>query len=421
MLYYHIENRGRPGASTDQETQFMTQALQGIKVLDFSMGVAGPHAGMLCAQHGADVVKVETREGDWCRVLGQQYGDLSAFSLIYNRGKRSLAIDMKQPEALRTVQQMATQADVIIEAFRPGVMKKFGLDFATVRRDNPNVVYLSVSGFGADGPMADAPATDAVMQAFSGLMNSNKDAEGTPQRIDLILIDVITGLYGYQAISSALIDRLRHGTPGRHIDCSLLKAAVSFQAGKIVENYIEKGDRALYVPLGVFATADGHITLSCRRDEHFEALCRAIDAEGLLRDGRYATGALRVERQGELLPLLKAALQKFTTDELSPRLSAAGILYSRINTYEQMLAEKQVAHAGAVQWQLQHGIEQMLPIADIPGVAARPETSQAPHIGQHSKDVLQSWGVAADTIADLVRRNAINGDDGGRPAGAKPR
>lgn len=406
---------------------YMTYAMQGIKVLDFSMGVAGPHAGMLCAQHGADVIKVESHEGDWARVLGQQYGDLSAFSLLYNRGKRSLAIDMKQPEALQAVQDLARKADVIIEAFRPGVMKKFSLDYETVSRDNPSLIYLSVSGFGQDGPLRDAPATDAILQAFSGLMYSNQDAAGSPQRIDLILIDVITGLYGFQGISAALLDRVRNGNPrGTHIDCSLMRCAIAFQGGKIIENHIEAGDRALYVPIGVFATADGHVSISARRDEHFEALCHAVDAPELLLDGRYATGELRVQRAEELLPLLRVAILKLSTEELVARLTKAGVLNARINTYAEMLAHPQVQAMDAVRWQAQHGIDRRgkplpLPITTIPGAPNTSEFMQAPHIGQHSVQALASWGIADATIRSLVTAGAIDDGPGGRRPGAKPR
>lgn len=405
----------------------MAYAMQGIKVLDFSMGVAGPHAGMLCAQHGADVVKVESHEGDWARVLGQQYGDLSAFSLLYNRGKRSLAIDMKQPEALAAVRDMARQADVVIEAFRPGVMQKFGLDHATLSRDNPGLIYLSVSGFGQDGPLRDAPATDAILQAFSGLMTSNPDAQGTPQRIDLILIDVITGLYGFQAISAALLDRVRNGQArGSHIDCSLMRCAIAFQGGKIIENYIEAGDRALYVPLGVFATADGHVSISVRRDEHFVALCEAIAAPELLEGGRYASGAARVQHADELLPRLRAAMGRLSTDVLAARLTRAGVLHARINTYAEMLAHPQVPAMDAVRWQPQHGIDRdgaplPLPITTIPGAPNAPELAQAPHIGQHSVQALASWGVDDAVIRQLVASRAIDDGPGGRRPGAKPR
>src|SRR5437016_1950058 len=144
------------------------KALTGLSVWNLSMGVAGPHAGMLCAQYGADVIKIEPPvKGDWGRIIGRQYGDLSAFFVQYNRGKRSLAINLKDPQAKAIVSEMAGKADVILENFRPGVMQRLGLDYASVRERNPRVIYLSVTGFGQVGPMTRLPATDIVMQAFS--------------------------------------------------------------------------------------------------------------------------------------------------------------------------------------------------------------------------------------------------------------
>ncbi len=160
----------------------MSKALKGLKVLDLSMGVAGPHAGMLCARYGADVVKLEPLHGDWGRTLGPAQGDLSAYASTYTRGKRSLALDAKDKNARAVLKEYASRADIIIEAFRPGVMKRFGLDYETVRKANPRVIYVSVTGFGPTGPMSDRPATDAVMQGFSGFMNLNKDRSGIPQR-----------------------------------------------------------------------------------------------------------------------------------------------------------------------------------------------------------------------------------------------
>ncbi|MES2481141.1 MAG: CoA transferase, partial [Pseudomonadota bacterium] len=246
----------------------MTQPLQGIKVLDFSMGVAGPHAGMLLAQHGADVVKIETREGDWTRVMGRRVGDLTAFSVVYNQGKRGLAIDLKSPLGREAARQMVRQADVLIEAFRPGVMDRFGLGWGDLQPLNPRLVYLSVSGFGAKGPRASKPGTDLVLQAYTGLMHGNRDENELPRHIDFQLIDAVTGLYAYHAIAGALFDIARNGSAGRHIDCSLMAGALAYQSAKIAEAHLEGGVRPDYVPLGVFATADGHVALSTRRDDH---------------------------------------------------------------------------------------------------------------------------------------------------------
>ena len=389
--------------------QFATEAgaMRGLKVLDFSMGVAGPHAAFLCAEHGADVVKIEPHGGDWCRDLGRRHGDMSAFFVVYNRGKRSVSIDMKDKAGREAVRAMALQADVIVEAFRPGVMAKFGLDYGTLAVGNPSLIYLSVNGFGSVGPLVDAPATDVIVQAFSGIMYMNRSADGTPQRIDHVMVDVLTGLYAFQALSAALLDQARHGGSGRHIECSMLKASAAFQAGKIVEDVLEGGELPLYVPLGIFSTADGRISMSVRRDDHFATLCRSLGRSDLLAGGRYSSGAERVRLADELLPQLRAEFAARTTDELTSILSSAGILHSRVNSYADLAAHAQTRAAGVLEQHCQGGIPTPLPMAVTPGVPRGNGARQAPHIGQHSLEALHDWGLPQAALDALQASGAI--------------
>lgn len=382
-------------------------AMRGLKVLDFSMGVAGPHAAFLCAEHGADVVKIEPHGGDWCRDLGRRQGDMSAFFVVYNRGKRSVAIDMKDPAGREAVRAMALQADVIVEAFRPGVMTRFGLDHASLSAANPKLVYVSVNGFGSTGPMVDAPATDVIVQAFSGVMYMNRDAEGTPQRIDHVMVDVLTGLYAFQALSAALLEQARHGGPGRYIECSMLTASVAFQGAKIAEDVVEGGKLALYVPLGIFSTADGRISISVRKDEHFAVFSRVLGREDWLASGRFTTGEQRVRLAGELLPQVRAEFARRSTDELCALLTEAGILNSRVNDYAALAAHEQTRAAGALTWIRQDGVAESLPMPVTPGASAENGARQAPHIGQHSRDALGAWGVAPRVLDDLQARGVI--------------
>lgn len=385
----------------------MGLAMQGIKVLDFSMGIAGPEAGMLCAQQGADVIKVESLEGDWARALGQTYGDLSAYATVYNRGKRSLAIDLKDPGAQGVVRALAGTADVVIEAFRPGVMQRFGLDFERLSAENPRLVYLSINGFGSSGPMVKVPATDAVVQAFSGFMHCNKDASAVPQRLSLFVIDLVTGLYAYQAVANALLEIARTGAGGRHIECSLLNAAVALQAGKILEQHLESGDQSYYVPLGVYQTHDGHVSLSVRRDDHFAQLCRAIDRPDLNLCGLYTANDQRIARKQELEGILAAEFRKMRTARLSEILARIDILHSRVNNHADMLAEAQVEHAGVIHWTRQSGIGDRIPVARIPGADPRMDLAQAPHLGQHSSAALLDWGVESGLVDDLRSRGIV--------------
>ena len=238
----------------------------GLKVCDATQGVAGPHCAMLLAQHGADVVKVEPIDGDWGRNIGKTHGDYCAYALSVNRGKRSIAVDLKNDQGLAIAQRLAYGADVVLESFRPGVMGRFGLDYDTVRQHTDDVVYLSVTGYGQKGPNSKLPVTDSIMQAFSGLMSINRDPSGMPQRIGIIAIDVFTGLYAFQAISPALYRRAMRGK-GAYLDISLMQAAAAFQTAKMIEHHLE-GDKiqSVGVPVGTFQTKDGHMNINARRD-----------------------------------------------------------------------------------------------------------------------------------------------------------
>lgn len=385
----------------------MTGALAGITCLDFSMGVAGPHAGMLCALHGADVVKVETLDGDWARALGTPHGDLSAYSAIYNRDKRSLALDLKDEEAREILRERAAKVDVIIEAFRPGVMKKFGLDYESVRARNPGVIYLSVTGFGPSGPMSGMPATDVVAQSFSGFMYMNRDRAGIPQRLGMVLIDVVTGLYGFQAIATALIDRTRNGGAGRQVDCSLLKAAMGLLASRYADDLLSSGEPVMYVPLGYFATRDGGLSISVMHDEHFVALCAALEDESFARDPRYATREARLQNEQEVVQFVRARFPSYSTDELSARLTARGVLHARVHDYQQVLQHPQVQTVSAVSWVHQDGIEPILPVVNVPGAPPASAGRGAPHIGEHSREILLEWGVGAARADGLIERKVV--------------
>lgn len=379
----------------------MRLAMEGLKILDFSQGIAGPHASLLCSQHGADVVKIEPPAGDWCRGLGTPYGDLTAHAVFYNRGKRSICLDMKEAQALSAVREMMLRADVVVESFRPGVMAKFGLDYATIERENPGLIYISVNGFGSTGPLSESPVTDTVIQGFSGLMFCNADVQGEPQRIDLVLVDITTGMYAYQAISTALLERERFGARGQHIECTLLNSAVALQAGRLVEDLMGGSMTDLYHPVGVFATSDGHFSMTIRKDEHFAALCEALGRGDLIE--RFSTAQLRRAHKDELLPIVRSEIAMRTFADISASLTKADILHSRVQSHSEMLAHPQSRAANVVTWCPQHGVDTLLPIAATPGAPTpRPEAS-APHLGQHTSEAMRDWGVSSALIEHLCQ------------------
>ena len=227
-------------------------AYDGITVLDFTQGIAGPHASMLLALHGADVIKIEPPEGDWGRALGEIKGDHCAHSVAFNRGKRSIALDLKSPDGIAVVKKLAAKADVVMESFRPGVIQRLGFGYEDVKKVNPKVVYCSVSGFGQTGPFSKRPTVDGLIQAFSGMMVMNKMPDGTPWRQGMIAVDVTTGLYTFQALAPALMRQFRFGE-GCYIDSSLMRSAAAFQGAKLMEWVFSKGaPPVLYMPAGSY-------------------------------------------------------------------------------------------------------------------------------------------------------------------------
>jgi crotonobetainyl-CoA:carnitine CoA-transferase CaiB-like acyl-CoA transferase len=290
-------------------------ALANLVVIDFSQGVAGPHIGMLLARQGADVVKVEPPQGDWSRVLGTQHGDSSAYSLNFNLGKRSIALDLKTREGLEVARDLIARADVVIEAFRPGVMRKLGLHYEAVAESNARVVYVSVSGYGQQGPRSSLPVTDGVIQGDSGLMALNRSREKTPQRFPMVVVDVVTGIYGAQAVLAALLRRERTGR-GAYIDCPLMQSALALQAPAILEHQFEHGSPdVLYVPLGVLKTSDGHMSLAVRTEIHFASLCDVLDRPDLKTDVRFSSRLARVRHEEILMTELSRTFATRTSRE----------------------------------------------------------------------------------------------------------
>src|SRR5258708_2671997 len=214
---------------------------------------------MLLAQHGAEVIKVEgIGDGDWARTLGTRYGSHSAFSIIGNLGKRSIAVDLKSEAGKQVVWRLLDGADVFLEGFRPKVIHRLGFDFATVAARVPRLVYLSISGFRQTRPLAERPAMDPVLQAYTGLMAENRGEDGVPHRVPVIVVDMSTALYAFQALSAALYAR-RDETGGRYIDVSLMQAATALQSIRLMASHLDGGTTRAS---GVFQTADGWMTIA---------------------------------------------------------------------------------------------------------------------------------------------------------------
>ena len=392
-------------------------AFAGMKVIDLSGGVAGPSCAMLLAQHGADVIKVETPHngGDWSRILGRTYGDHSAYSLYGTLGKRSLALDLKTPEGKEILWRLLRGADVFIEGFRPGTIQRYGFGYDAVSAREPGIIYYSISGFGLTGPLAARPAMDPVLQAFTGIVTENKgEHDGHPHRIAISLIDMFSGLLGFQAIATSLyVRREQEVKQGRFIELSLMQGGAMLSVVRLIAAYLERGTlQRVSMPNGVFNTADGQINITMIRPADWRPFCEAIEATELLEDPRFATHAARGANLDELLTWLRPVFKARTTAWLSERLSAKGIMNGRVNSYQEFLLEEQVAATGIMSWLEQPGVTELVPMPNIPGLPpfeSGTRRAHAPELGEHTSDVLAEHGYSAAAIRALFETKVVAG------------
>jgi crotonobetainyl-CoA:carnitine CoA-transferase CaiB-like acyl-CoA transferase len=366
----------------------------GLKVVDLSQGIAGPYSAMLLAQYGADVIKVEPPEGDWARALGKRYGDMSAFSIGANLGKRAIVLDLKTEEGRATLRRLIATADVFLESYRPGVAARLGFGYPEVSALSPRIIYLSVSGFGQTGPDAERPAVDTVFQAFTGLMSVNRGLDGIPHRVPVIVMDMATALSNFQAMAVALYAR-RDEPRGRYIESSLLRGGATIQAISLIQHHLEAGKpQPGLTPSGTFKTSDGWINLTILRDAEFPMLCEALEIPEAKADARFATNDLRFANLAVLNAALEPAFARRTTADCSARLRAARLMHQRVNTFLEFLDDPQVQATGAVAWIEQPGIGRV-PVPHVPGLPPlRSGTPRAvaPSMDQHRKEILAELG-----------------------------
>ena len=384
--------------------------LAGVRVLDLAQGVAGPYCAMLLARNGADVIKLEPPgTGCWSRQLGKPVGDQTAHSLVVHRGKRSLALDLKSEAGAVIARRLAQQSDIVIHNYRIGKIDRFGLDYATLRKSNPAVVYAWITGFGPRGPKVEHPATDSVMQAFTGIMSINRDKDGLPQRINMLAIDYATGVYAFQAVSAALYAKAVRGR-GAYIQTSLLEASLVFQEAAIIESYLQGGAvEPIGAPVGMFETADGHMSLNARRQPQFERLCKLIGHEAWIGDPRFVDPLARVANREALLALLRPIVREKSTAEWRRLLDGIDVLNAAVNTHQTLFTDPQVAAVGALTF-VEDPTLGRVPMAAIPG-QPRPATgsrlSLSPGLGQHSREVLAELGLPAAEVDTLVASGTV--------------
>jgi crotonobetainyl-CoA:carnitine CoA-transferase CaiB-like acyl-CoA transferase len=383
----------------------------GLKVVDLSQGIAGPYCAMLLAQHGAEVIKVEgIGDGDWARTLGTRYGNHSAFSIIGNLGKRSIAVDLKNEAGKQVVWRLLEGADVFLEGFRPGVIKRLGFDYAAVSAKEPRLLYVAISGFGQSGPLSERPAMDPVLQAYTGLMIENRGEDGIPHRVPVIVVDMSTGLYAFQAVSAALYAR-RDETHGRYIDVSLMQAATALQSIRLMACHLEGGAmKPGGAPGGVFQTADGWMSILALNDRDFRALCEAMDEPALADDPRFASPALRLANDVALYAIIRPVIARQPSAEWGQRLTRARLMHERLNTYADFLEQPHVKETGLIQWLGQAGLDRPVPVPALPGMLPQADGTPrgtAPVAGQHSAEILAELGYGPTEIDVLLAQGVV--------------
>jgi crotonobetainyl-CoA:carnitine CoA-transferase CaiB-like acyl-CoA transferase len=330
--------------------------LAGVKVVELARILAGPWAGQVLADLGAEVVKVEGPGGDDTRTWGPPFVDeagatrTAGYYHACNRGKRLVVADFATAEGQAAVRELVRDADVLIENFKVGGLAKYGLDYASLSAINPRLVYCSITGFGQDGPYASRPGYDFIIQGMGGIMDLTGEPDGAPQKCGVAFADLFTGLYSVIAIQAALRMRERTGR-GQQVDMALLDCMTGVLANQAMNWFLSGvtpprvGNAHMNVsPYAVFPTADGWFILAVGNDAQFRRFCdvAGLDAD----DPAYATNALRIENRAPLFAAIEAATRGFARDDLLAKLEAAGVPAGPINTVAQAFADPQVAHRG---------------------------------------------------------------------------
>jgi crotonobetainyl-CoA:carnitine CoA-transferase CaiB-like acyl-CoA transferase len=397
----------------------VTRPFAGVRILDFTRYLAGPYGTYQLALLGADVVKIESREGDETRAQPADRGwaarKMAPSFLAVNGNKRSITLDLRRPEAVEVVKRLVVGADVVWENFRPGVMDRLGLGYETLSALNPRLIYCGVSGFGRTGPERTTAAFDGKLQAMSGIMSITGDPAGGPMRAGFALCDTIGGLTAALAVASALYQRAHTGR-GQLVDVAMLDAALAFIPGPVSEytvagieqRQIGNGSVSRKPTANRFRARGGYVVLAVLTERQFASLMRTLGRPEALDDPRFASWAARAEHEAALREIIEAALATDDPRTWEARLTAADVPCGSIWTIDEIVGHPQLAHRDVLQridtrygpmrlvgagFRLAHG---------SPGLDREPPT-----LGEHTDEVLKEAGYAVEEIERLRRDGVV--------------
>lgn len=392
-------------------------ALEGVKVLDLTRVLAGPHCTMILADLGADVIKVEAPGGsDETRFWGPPFQNgVSAYYLCANRNKRSITVNLKSEEGREIIRILAKEADVLIHNFKTGSMEKWQLDYDALQKINSRLVYCSITGFGETGPYRYLPGYDFIIQGMSGLMSITGSEESGPMKIGVAMVDILTGLYSVISIEAALLERGRSGK-GQKIDLSLMDTAVSSLAN-VASNYLISGkvprrlgnDHPNIVPYSKFKALDGDIIIAVGNNRQFATLCEVMGLSEMAMDVRFCTNVARMENKLELTRILEYQLQLKTVNEWIKLFSEKNIPCGPIHTIDQVFEHPQVLARDMVV-QVEHPEAGMVKLVGSPVKLSRTNTKierHPPMAGEHTWEILQEAGFSFEEITYFKENNII--------------
>jgi crotonobetainyl-CoA:carnitine CoA-transferase CaiB-like acyl-CoA transferase len=406
----------------------MPGPLSHIRVLDLSRVLAGPWASQNLGDLGAEVIKIERPgPGDdtrgwgppWLKDANGRDTSEAAYFLSVNRNKKSVTLDISKPEGQGIVRQLAARCQVLIENYKVGTLKRYGLGYEDLRKVNPGLIYCSVTGFGQDGPYAPRPGYDFIFQGMGGLMSITGERDGQPgagpQKVGIAITDVLTGMYASLAICGALTHRERTGQ-GQYIDCALLDTIVAFNANQIVSYFcsgkipLRWGNaHAQVVPYEVFPTADGHIILAVGNDGQFQRFCEVAGCSELAEEPRFKTNSARIVHRAELIPLIAEIMRTRTKHEWIEALEAATVPCGPINNMKEVFEDPQVQHK-KLRVDIAHPLGGAAPVVASPMRLSETPVDYRlapPLLGQHNEEILKGLLGKSDAELDRLKASGI--------------